>query len=83
MRNLGSISMSEYSDRMDRIREGMNKTREYNKKKGIPVDSLPQMHKDLYWLFGIVEMHDKDIKDEQDFHDKICKCRMDYIMGND
>ena len=53
--------MSEYSDRLDRIKAGRNKTLEYNKKHGLT--TLPQMHDDLYWLLEIIEMY----MDETDF----------------
>ena len=59
--------MSQYSDRLDEIRTGRDKTYAHNAQKGIPNDSLPQMHKDLYWLLEVVEANDDMIRERQHF----------------
>ena len=46
--------MSDYSDRLDRIRASRDKCY-----AGTDViDSLPQLHKDCYWLLEIVDQRD-------------------------
>lgn len=72
--------MSDYSDRLDRIREGRDKCRTYNTQKGIPNDSLPQMHKDLHWLLEIVDAHNELIQENKAF-ETAAKIKMEHIMG--
>lgn len=67
--------MSEYSDRLDRIRENRDKTYSYNAQKG--VTSLPQMHKDLYWLLEIVDAVNKEIE----INEEVSRIKMESIYA--
>ena len=73
--------MSQYSDRIDRIKAGRDKT--YNSVGDNPnlYKSLPRMHRDLYWLLDIVLAYDDAVKDEMDVHEQVAKSKMDSIMG--
>ena len=71
--------MSQYSDRLDKIREGRDKCLAYNAQRGIPDDSLPQMHKDLHWLLEIVDANNEMIEENQHF-ETAAKIKMKHIM---
>jgi len=41
--------------RLEDIRKRSDRTVAYNARNGIPASSLPQLHKDCYWLLDILD----------------------------
>ena len=69
--------MSDYSDRLDKIREGRDKTYASVDNNVHMYKSLPRMHRDLYWLLEIVET----MVDEQSFKEAVAESKMMGIMS--
>ena len=70
--------MSEYSDRIESIRERRAKC--YAQEQSL-IDCLPRLHQDCFWLLDIVEQYDEFIRDEEEFNERISNIKMEHIMS--
>jgi hypothetical protein len=70
--------MSEFSDRLDSIRDKRDRT--YAVTPVETRDSLPQLHKDCYWLLGVVEMYLADTLKDIEIREHVSKVTMERVM---
>ena len=73
--------MSQFSTRINRIREGRDRSYASVNNNPSLYKSLPQLHRDLYWLLEIVEDYEQYLKDNAAV--TVASIKMKELMGWD